>query len=92
MANPVRMPGTVIVLDHDPDVLTAARLLLTRHFEQVVTLSDPAQLAGAFGPECVALLLDMNFALGTNHGSEGLALLEQIRSRDEHVAVVLATG
>ena len=37
-------PATILVVDDDEDVLTAARLLLTQHFELVLTCSDPQEI------------------------------------------------
>jgi DNA-binding NtrC family response regulator len=84
---------TVLVVDDDADVLTAARLLLRRHFKRVITESDPTRIPDIMGEEVVdVFLLDMNFALGRNTGEEGLHWLQEILSRDPDAVVVLMTA
>ncbi len=83
---------TILVVDDDPDVLTAARLLLKQQFE-VITLEDPAKIFDCLDAEPVDVcLLDMNFAFGTNTGEEGLSLMKSIQARDPAAVVVLMTA
>ena len=89
------MTGTssLLVVDDDTDVLTAARLLLRKHFGDVRTVSDPSRI-----PELVAIepfdvyLLDMNFAIGRNTGDEGLHWLNYLLDRDPDAVVILMTA
>jgi len=85
--------GTLLVVDDNSDVLTAARLALAPHFEQVVTLQHPDRLNGALGafvPD--AILLDMNFAPGERTGHEGLDWLGRLRQSLPTASVVLMTA
>ena len=84
---------TVLILDDDPDVGTAARLLLQRRVGTVRVLQRPAELAAALdaAPPAV-LLLDMNFAAGQTDGEQGLALLRQTVARVDAPAVVMMTA
>jgi DNA-binding NtrC family response regulator len=81
------------VVDDEADVLTAARLLLKRHFASVRTERDPSLL-----PELVrgnvfdVLLLDMNFAIGAGSGAEGLKWLGEVLALDADAVVVLITA
>jgi len=85
--------ATVLIVDDDEDVLTAARLLLQRHFDRVLTEQNPAQLPALMGREAIDVyLLDMNFAIGRNSGEEGLHWLGEIRRRDREAVVVLMTA
>ena len=85
--------GTLVVVDDDADVLTAARLLLKPSFRNVVTLQDPRDLDGVMRTNPVdVFLLDMNFALGENSGAEGLDWLRRIREQDANAVVVLMTA
>src|SRR5210317_1857247 len=85
--------GHVLVVDDDPDILIASRLLLRRHFAEVVLCSDPGEI-----PELLAehrfnaILLDMNFGPGESSGRQGLAWLERIRDIDSDVVVVMITA
>ncbi|MCA9673544.1 MAG: sigma-54-dependent Fis family transcriptional regulator [Kofleriaceae bacterium] len=87
------MPEAILVVDDDHDILTAARLLLKRHFGRVVTSNEPARI-----PELMAattfdvVLLDMNFVSGARSGREGLSWLARILEADADAVVVLMTA
>ena len=84
---------TVLILDDDPDVGTAARLLLQRRVGDVRVLQRPAELAAALDALSPSvLLLDMNFAPGQTGGEQGLALLRQAVARADAPAVVAMTA
>ena len=85
--------ATILVVDDDPDVLTAARLLLQQHFARVVTTDDPERIDSLMAEEPIdVFLLDMNFAIGRNTGAEGLKWLEHILGVDPDAVVVLMTA
>ncbi len=85
--------GTLMVVDDDADVLTAARLLLKPHFRRIVTSDDPAAIEKALAEDAIdVFLLDMNFAIGRNTGAEGLHWLSRIREVDPDAVVVLMTA
>jgi len=84
---------SILIVDDDSDVLTAARMLLQQHFDRVLTTEDPLQIDGFMNNERIdVFLVDMNFAIGRNTGDEGLKLLERILSRDPDAVVVLMTA
>ena len=80
------------MVDDDPGVLTAAKLLLKRHFAVVQTESDPEKIPPLLEAGCDVVLLDMNFALGANTGAEGFAWLERILAIDPAIVVILMTA
>lgn len=85
--------ATILVVDDDADVLTAARLLLRQYFEKVLTTTDPDDIPELMAAENIdVFLVDMNFAIGRNRGIEGLNCLEQIRGIDPDAVVVLMTA
>jgi len=85
--------GTLMVVDDDADVLTAARLLLKAHFQRVLTSQHPAEIDAVLESETVdVFLLDMNFAIGRNSGAEGLHWLGRIKEADPDAVVVLMTA
>lgn len=87
------MRATILVVDDDPDVLTAARLLLRQHFERVLTTASPDHIETLFARERIdVFLVDMNFAIGRNSGTEGLKCLDRIRSLDADAVVILMTA
>lgn len=84
---------TILVIDDDPDVLTAARLLLRQYFGKVLTIGDPNDIPAMMAAERIdVFLLDMNFVIGRNRGIEGLDYLEQIKVIDADAVVVLMTA
>ncbi len=87
------MSAYVLILDDDPDVATAAQLLLRRRHGQVVTLCDPAGLPALLAREVPdVVLLDLNFTPGYIDGAEGLALLDVLRAQARPPAVIAMTA
>ena len=84
--------GRILVVDDDTGVLTAARLLLKRHFAVVQTESNPERLPELLKAGFDVVLLDMNFARGADSGAEGLHWLERIITIDPGIVVVLMTA
>ena len=85
--------GTVLVVDDDPDILQAARLLLKKHVSLVETTENPSEIPKLMKHTSYdVILLDMNFARGNNSGKEGFHWLEQIVSLDPSVAVIMITA
>jgi DNA-binding NtrC family response regulator len=83
----------ILIVEDDRDILVAAKLLLKRHFADVVTATDPAVI-----PQLVAeapfdaVLLDMNFGVGERSGREGLDWLSRILELDRDAVVILITA
>lgn len=85
--------ATILVIDDDADVLTAARLLLRQHFDRVLTSNSPDEVGPTMASERIdVFLVDMNFAIGRNSGDEGLKCLDQILKHDSDAVVVLMTA
>ncbi|MCC8147069.1 MAG: sigma-54 dependent transcriptional regulator [Bacteroidales bacterium] len=85
--------GSILVVDDNKNVLTALRLLLKNHFQEVNLLSSPNQLITSIrnhNPDII--LLDMNFSAGINTGNEGLFWLSEIKKNDPDLPVVLFTA
>jgi DNA-binding NtrC family response regulator len=84
---------SILLLDDDPDVGIAAQLLLQRRVAPVTCLRRPAELIAALDRLRPALLLlDLNFGPGRTDGSQGLRLLDEIRTRVQPPAVVVLTA
>ena len=85
--------ATILIVDDDSDVLTAARLLLQQHFGRVLTTEDPADIESITQNERIdVFLIDMNFAIGRNTGAEGLEWLRKILAVDPDAVVILMTA
>lgn len=89
----MKFAATILVVDDDPDVLTAARMLLKQHFATVLTTEQPGELGALMATRQIdVFLVDMNFAIGRNTGAEGLQLLRLILDNDPDAVVVLMTA
>lgn len=65
--------GTILVVDDNPAILTAAKICLDGVFERIITLSKPDSIMVTLNQEAIdVILLDMNFTLGVNSGQDGL--------------------
>lgn len=85
--------GTILVVDDNPAILTAARICLGGVFGKVITLASPEGILATMNQERVeVVLLDMNFTLGVNSGQDGLLWLRSIHKRHPDVPVVLVTA
>ncbi|ASZ10575.1 sigma-54 dependent transcriptional regulator [Chitinophaga pendula] len=87
------LPGKILIVDDDVDVLRAARLLLKRHFEQVDFEKNPQKipyLVTNFDYDVI--LLDMNFTRDLSSGKEGFEWLDRILDIKPDMAVVLFTA
>ncbi|MES2073766.1 MAG: sigma-54 dependent transcriptional regulator [Pseudomonadota bacterium] len=86
-------PSTVLILDDDADIAYAAQLLLRRRFASVEILTDASSLPNllkTLHPDVV--LLDLNFTPGRIDGSEGLALLDFLKTQQNPPAVIVMTA
>lgn len=92
MANTQRF-NTCFIIDDDPDVLLAARLLLREEFREIATFGAPDEAAAAMERvEPDVILLDANFARGATNAAEGLRWLAELLKRDPDAVVVMITA
>jgi two-component system, NtrC family, response regulator HydG len=83
----------ILIVDDDPDVLTAVRLLLKSEAKEVVTEKNPENLRYLLGQKKFdILLLDMNFNSSINTGNEGLYWLKKVKTLDADIAVIMITA
>lgn len=83
----------ILVIDDDPDIAKAARLLLERHEMRVSTAADPeAAWVLLAGDPIDVILLDLNFARGRTTGEEGFAMLDRLIAADARAVVIVVTG
>lgn len=83
----------LLVVDDDPDVLLAARLLLKRHVGAVDIEKNPEKLPFLLNNNRYdAIILDMNFQRDVSSGREGFAWLDRILDVDPNARVVLFTA
>ncbi|MFZ1528000.1 MAG: sigma-54 dependent transcriptional regulator [Ferruginibacter sp.] len=85
--------ASILVIDDDPDVLTAARLLLKTYAAEVVTEKNPENLRSIFLKRDFDLvLMDMNFNSSINTGNEGLYWLKKIKELGSKALVIMITA
>jgi DNA-binding NtrC family response regulator len=85
--------GAVLFVDDDADVLTAARVLLSRNGYRMFTAQSPAEAWSVLAAEAIdVILLDLNFSRGATSGAEGFEWLAEIRAHDPDAIVVVVTG
>ncbi|MEE2002258.1 sigma-54 dependent transcriptional regulator [Alkalimonas sp. MEB108] len=85
--------ATVLVLDDNTDLLTAARLCLKPYFAKVLILQDPSQLQSCLQQQPVQLLLlDMNFQRDVSSGEEGIYYLQIALKCQPDLKVVMMTA
>ncbi len=83
----------ILVVDDDPDIAKAARLLLERHGMRVSTAASPeAAWVLLAGEPIDIILLDLNFARGRTTGEEGFAMLDRLIAADARAVVIVVTG
>jgi len=85
--------ATIVVVDDDPDVLTAVRLLLKTEAKEVITEKNPENLRQHLEKKNVdLLLLDMNFHSSINTGNEGLFWLREVKKWQPLMPVIMITA
>lgn len=85
--------GTILVVDDNPAILTAAKICLDGVLERIITLSKPDSIMVTLNQETIdVILLDMNFTLGVNSGQDGLLWLRMIHRQHPDIPVVLVTA
>lgn len=83
----------ILVVDDDPDVLTAVKLLLKSEAGEVITEKNPENLNWLLQRNQIDLvLLDMNFSSAINTGNEGIYWLRKIKEWKPGVGVVMITA
>ena len=84
---------SILVIDDDPDVLIAVRLLLKTEVKKVVTEKNPENLPSLLRENTFDLvLLDMNFKSSINTGNEGIYWLKRIKELNKEVSVIMITA
>lgn len=85
--------AAILVIDDDPDVLTAVKLLLKSQAREVVTEKNPENLLWLLSRQPYdVILLDMNFNSAIHTGNEGLFWLSKIRQSGSEAAVIMITA
>lgn len=92
---PVQMAktGNILIVDDEDDILTAGRILLRRHFAEIVTCRRPERIPDLLARHAFdVVLLDMNFGPGESSGEQGLKWLRTILATDPTIVVIMVTA
>ena len=85
--------GRILIVDDDVSILRTLKLLLRDDFDLVQTLSDPRFIPSEIKKQRIdVILLDMNFSIGKQSGTEGLFWMKEIFKADPSLAVILITA
>ncbi len=83
----------VLIVDDQPDVREALRLLLKGAGYSTETAESPKDaLAAAAYRDQDLIVLDMNYTWDTTSGEEGLHLIDSLRAQDCDVPIIAMTG
>ncbi|WP_207428977.1 sigma-54 dependent transcriptional regulator [Pedobacter sp. SYSU D00535] len=85
--------ATILVVDDDPDILTAMRLLLKPQVKEIAAEKNPENIRQHLSKqEFDIILLDMNFTSSVNSGNEGLFWLRKIKELKSSASVIMITA
>lgn len=85
--------SSILIVDDDPDVLTAVRLLLKPLVRSISFSRYPDEIKSLLKEhDFDIILLDMNFRSGIHSGNEGLFWLKEIKKIKPKVMVILITA
>jgi len=85
--------ASILVVDDDPDILTAVRLLLKTECQNVMIEKNPGNIRSLLTSHHFDLvMLDMNFTSSIHTGNEGLFWLREIKKIRQSVEVIMITA
>jgi DNA-binding NtrC family response regulator len=88
-----RTNASILIVDDDPAVRTAAQIFLKQLFSLVMAVGSPDRIPSLMEEvRFDVILLDMNFTPGRNDGSEGMDWLGRILEKDPSTVVVFITA
>lgn len=83
----------ILIVDDDEDILFSARVWLKKFFSEVSCLSKPAQIMKFMSENQVdVVVLDMNFRKGFESGQDGLYWMNEIKTLEPHLPIILMTA
>ena len=84
---------SILVVDDDPDILTAVRLLLKTEVKEIVVEKRVEHIPDLISRNTFdVILLDMNFNSTVNTGNEGIYWLKKIKERQPGTHVIMITA
>jgi two-component system response regulator HydG len=88
-----KQSGKILIIDDNPDVLIAAKIVLKKQFSSIHTEPNPEQLSEILETHNFdVILLDMNYSAGATSGDEGIKCLNTILKQSPESKVILMTA
>ncbi|WP_412985900.1 sigma-54-dependent transcriptional regulator [Pontimicrobium sp. IMCC45349] len=85
--------ASILIVDDDEDIVFSARISLKKHFNNILTTSNPKQINSQLSNNIIdVVLLDMNYRIGFEDGKEGLYWLKHIKKHSPETTVILMTA
>ncbi|MEM7083959.1 MAG: sigma-54 dependent transcriptional regulator [Pseudomonadota bacterium] len=81
----------LLIVDDDPHVLKAARMLLERSYAKVSEFEHPSEI-GAPTSRPRVILLDMNFGSGQTSGEQGMSWLSRLLNNNPDEVIIMVTA
>lgn len=89
----MKQEGTILIVDDNTDILIAAKLLLKKHYQTIITTDNPFDIEAQIASQQIdVILLDMNFSQDAISGKEGFYWLKKIVEQDPSIVVLLMTA
>lgn len=89
----MKQEGTILIVDDNSDILIAAKLLLKKHYQTIITTDNPFDIEAQITSQQIdVILLDMNFSQDAISGKEGFYWLKKIVEQDPSIVVLLMTA
>jgi sigma-B regulation protein RsbU (phosphoserine phosphatase) len=86
-------PGRILLADDQPHILAALEMLLGSQAYRTSCVLSPSKVMDELQAQPFdAVLLDLNYSRDTTGGSEGLALVSQIRAADQTTPLIVMTA
>jgi len=83
----------ILIVDDDPDVLTAVRLLLKKEIAEIIVEKNPENIPTILSSQAIDMvILDMNFKSAINSGNEGLYWLSRIKELQNSIPIIMITA
>lgn len=83
----------IIVVDDQQEIVFAARMLIKRNFEEVITATSPKDVMQLLaGQDIDVILMDMNYRIGYEDGREGVYWLKEILDMSPNTSIILMTA
>lgn len=87
------LQSSLLILDDDKEILDTMNLVFEDRVKEVILIDNPEHLLTTLEKEKPDLLImDMNYSKGEIDGNKGLLLLQQIRTQNKDIPIIIMTA